>query len=171
LNEEQYVTIAEIVNTQGHKGYVRAIIHTDFPERFKKLKEVSVLIDGKRFLYNISHTYRHKQFIVIKFEEIGDMNDAEKLKGAHVQIPKDELMKLPKDTYYIFEIIGLNVNTLDGQGLGEIVDVIKTGANDVYLVKSKDKKQITVPALKSVVKKVDIENKQMVVDLPEGLLE
>lgn len=168
---EQYVTIAEIVNTQGHKGMIRAVIHTDFPERFRKLKEVSILHNRDRFTYHISHTYRYKQFIVIKFEEVQNMNEAEKLKGALIQIPKEDAVQLPEGSYYIFDIIGMRVSNLDGKELGEIVDVIKTKANDVYIVKPKDGKQILIPALKTVVREIDIKNRKMMVELPEGILD
>lgn len=167
----EYITIAEIVNTQGNRGAVRLIPYTDFPERFNDLKAVSILLHQERFTYHIVDTRRHKHFIIVDFSEVQNMNDAEKLKGGLLQITKDELRPLAKDNYYIFEIIGLNVVDITGEKLGRVTDVIKTGANDVYIIKPATGAEIALPALKTVVKKVDIENKQMLVELPEGLLD
>lgn len=168
---EEYITIGEIVNTQGVKGEVRVLPHTDFPERFKELPEALIYHQGQRFTYHITSARDHKKFIIIKFAEVPDMNAAEKLKGAVVQITRDQLMPLPKDNYYIFEIVGLDVYTDDGEKLGKVKQVLQTGANDVYVVKPPNGADILVPALKQVVKEINIEANRMVVELPEGLLD
>ncbi|MEG6615313.1 ribosome maturation factor RimM [Peptococcaceae bacterium 1198_IL3148] len=168
---EQYITIGEIVNTQGIKGEVRVLPQTDFPERFKELNEVLIYHQNQRFTYQITSARQHKQFIIIKFAEVTDMNGAEKLKGALMQITPDQLVSLPKDNYYIFEIVGLDVYTTAGEKLGSLKQVLKTGANDVYVVKPPTGADILVPALKQVVKEINIEANRMVVELPEGLLD
>lgn len=167
---EQYITIGEIVNTQGIKGDVRVFPITDFPERFAKTKRITVLLKNSRKEFTIERTWEHKQFIIIKFAEIADMTAAEKLKGGLLQITKEELAPLPKDNFYIFEIIGLKVFDEQRQELGTVIDVLQTGANDVYVVKGNEGKEILIPALKFVVKKVDIAAGIMEVELPEGLI-
>ncbi len=169
--KEEYITIGEIVNTQGHKGEVRILPLTDFPERFAALRAVNVLLNDRREVYHIESVRRHKQFVVIKFAEVPDMNAAEKLKGALLQITREQLWPLQEGEYYIFDIVGLEV--YDGQGtkLGRVRDVLRTGANDVYVVQPENGKEILIPALKKVVKEIDIDNNRMVVELPEGLLE
>jgi len=144
---------------------------TDYPERFNELDEVNIHINGTSTIYQIDSVRPHKKFIVIKFKQVADINDAEKLKGALIKITRNQLMPLTEGHYYIFQIIGLDVFDPEGVKLGKIKQVLQTGANDVYVIKPADGKDILIPALKTVVKKIDIEANRMVVELPEGLLD
>ncbi len=168
---EQYITIGKIVNTQGHRGDVRVIPLTDFPERFDAMEKALVELNGQTMLMNIERTYPHKKFIVIKFAGIDDMNAAERLKNATLLIHRDELMPLPEDTFYIFDIVGMEVFAGDGRRLGQVRDVLQTGANDVFIVEGATMRPLLIPALKKVVCNVDMEQKKMTVCLPEGLEE
>jgi 16S rRNA processing protein RimM len=98
------------------------------------------------------------------------MNAAEQLRGGYLEITREQLVPLPEGSYYIFEIIGLKVYDLDGAYLGEITDVLQTGANDVYVVETGGK-PLLIPALKQVVREVDLQGRRMRVELPEGLME
>ncbi|SHF31936.1 ribosome maturation factor RimM [Desulforamulus putei] len=167
---EQYITVGEIVNTQGVRGEVRVLPTTDFPERFAKNKKITLFLKNQRRNLTIEKVWPHKQFIIIKFAEIPDMTAAEKLKGGLLQVTTEELTPLPEDSYYIFQIVGLTVIDEKGQELGKVVQVLQTGANDVYVVKREQGKDILIPALKSVVKKIDVPGGKMEVELPEGLL-
>ncbi|AEF93974.1 Ribosome maturation factor rimM [Desulfotomaculum nigrificans CO-1-SRB] len=167
---EEFITVGEIVNTQGIRGEVRVLPTTDFPERFKQTKKIFLLLQGQRRQLTINRAWEHKQFIILKFDEVADMSEAEKLKGGLLQVPRTELTDLPKDCYYIFEIVGLKVIDERGQELGKVADVLRTGANDVYVVKRDQGKDILIPALKSVVKKIDVPAGLMQVELPEGLI-
>jgi 16S rRNA processing protein RimM len=169
--EEQYITIGKIVNTRGHRGEVRVIPLTDFPERFDTMEKAIIDLNGKTMLMNIDKTYPHKKFIIIKFAGIDDMNAAETLKNATILIPRDELMPLPEDTFYVFDIVGMEVFTDDGRRLGQVQDVLQTGANDVFIVEGATTRPLLIPALKKVVRNVDMEQKKMTVCLPEGLEE
>ncbi|MTI79868.1 MAG: ribosome maturation factor RimM [Firmicutes bacterium] len=168
---EEFIDIGKIVNTQGIKGEVRILPLTDSPERFDELDAVNILLNGDRFAYHLERWRKHKQFVVVKFKEVPDIDAAEKLKGSTVQIPREQLKSLPENSYYIFEIIGLDVIDENGKSLGKVKNVLETGANDIYVVKPPQGKDILVPALKHVVKEIDMENNQMVVELPEGLLD
>jgi len=167
---EQYITIGEIVNTQGVRGEVRIIPATDFPERFKRIRKIVVMLNGQRQEFTIERAWEHKQFIILKFTEIPDMNAAAKLKGGLLQITRQDLAALPEGSYYIFEIVGLKVIDTEGRELGQVTEVLQTGANDVYVVKRSEGKDILIPALKSVVKDIDIPAGIMGVQLPEGLI-
>lgn len=169
--QEQYITIGKIVNTQGHRGEVRVIPLTDFPERFSAMDKVLVEQSGQIRLMNIEKTYPHKKFIIIKFAGIDDMNAAETLKTAVLLISWAELMPLPEDEFYIFDIVGLEVFTVEGRYLGQVQEVLQTGANDVLVVEGAAQRPLLIPALKQVVRNVDLEQKKMVVCLPEGLEE
>lgn len=166
---EQYITVGEIVNTQGIRGEVRVLPTTDYPERFHKTNTILMLLKNQRLKYTIEKAWPHKQFVIIKFAEIPDIDAAEKLKGGLLQVTRQELTALPKGSHYVFDIVGLKVYE-EGQPLGEVVQVLRTGANDVYVVKRPEGKDLLIPALKSVVKKIDLDQGVMDVLLPEGLL-
>lgn len=167
---EEYIRIGKILNTQGNRGALRILPLTDYPERFQKKGRVLVSVNGSRREFQIEEAYPHKKFFIVKFKEVEDMNAAEKLKGGLLEVTRGELVSLPKDSYYIFDIIGLKVDAPGGERLGEITDVIQTGANDVYVVETGGK-PILIPALKQVVKEIDLAGGRMVVELPEGLVE
>ena len=118
--------------------------------------------------YFINEVKQHKKYFLIDFQGISDMNAAELLTGALLQVTRERLVKLPADNYFVFDIIGLSVYTETSEYLAKIEDVLHTGANDVYVVK-KDRLSLLVPALKQVVKKIDLDNCRMIVKLPEGL--
>ncbi|SFG40101.1 16S rRNA processing protein RimM [Desulfotomaculum arcticum] len=164
-----YIAIGKIVNTQGHRGELRIIPTTDFPERFKTMNRVHVNQNGQLAVLEVEKAYPHKSFFILKFRGIDKMNAAETLKGCYLLIPKEELMPLPDNTFYIFDIIGLKVFTTDGRCLGEITDVQQTGANDIYLIDRESQTPLMVPALKQVVLEVDLAAGKMIVELPAGL--
>ena len=102
--------------------------------------------------------------LIIKLAGIDDANAAETLRDAEITIPLSQLAKLPADSYYQHDIIGLQVVALDGRNLGQIVDIMVTGSNDVYVLKSADGRQILIPAIKDVIKRVDLLRKMMYID-------
>lgn len=170
MAEAGYFTIGKILKTQGHRGAVRVLPLTDYPERFKNMDLVKISVRGSRREYKIEEAYPHKKFIIVKFKEIADMNAAEELVGGHLEVTRDELTPLPDDSFYIFDLIGINVFDATGTPLGKLTDVIQTGANDVYVVETGGK-PILVPALKQVVREIDVPGRRMVVELPEGLVD
>jgi 16S rRNA processing protein RimM len=165
---EDFISIGKIVNTHGHRGEVRVLPLTDFPERFIETDRVQVSTAAGRITLAIENARPHQKFFVVKFKEVQDMNAALALKGGLLQITRDELMELPEGTFYIFDIVGLSVYDSAGAFLGKVSDIIKTGANDVYVVET-GSKPILVPALKQVVKEINLAGQRMVVELPEGL--
>jgi|Deesub1362A_J573_1020465.scaffolds.fasta_scaffold00204_59 16S rRNA processing protein RimM len=168
---EEFISIGEIVNTQGCRGAVRVLPLTDFPERFRDMQMVYLARGEERWLLHIEQVTYHKQFAILKFREIPDMTTAEKLKGALLQVPRSELVPLPDGHYYIFDIVGLSVYTPEGEYLGVVRDVMRTGSNDVYVVRARNERPLLVPALKAVVRDIDLRGGRMTVALPEGLRE
>ncbi|MGC8838355.1 MAG: ribosome maturation factor RimM [Anaerolineae bacterium] len=164
----QYLAIAQIVAPHGIRGEVRATILTDFPERFALLKVVylgeearPVRLEGYRF---------HRGQVLLKLAGYDTRTEAEELRQVLVQVPVDEAMPLPEGTYYVHEILGLEAWTESGEFLGEVVEVLETGANDVYVLQGGPLGEILIPALESVVLEVDLEGGRMLVRLPPGLL-
>ena len=141
---------------------------TDFPERFCSMDSLSLYGKDMQVRVDVRGVSIRDGFV---FVEIGNGYDLHAFKGMYVKVPKDELYELPKDTFYVFDIIGCKVY-LEGGGLvGEVIDVIRTGSNDVYQVHREGKKDLFIPALKSVILRVDLKDKRIYVKLPEGLME
>ena len=166
---EKMFTIGKIVNTHGIKGEVRVVPTTDDPKRFEKLKEVYIEQKNTK-LYRIESVRYHKNFVLIKFEGVDTINDAELFKNSTLKINRKDSLPLAKDEYYIGDLYDLEVETEEGRYLGELVDIIYTGSNDVYVIKNKEtQKELLLPAIKQVIKRVDLEQKKIVVQLLEGL--
>jgi len=164
----EYFDVGQIVNTHGVRGLVRVISHSDDPERFFKLKRV-ILDDGKNTELEIEQASFHKQFILLKFKGMDDMNAALAVKGKLLKVPESEGLKLDEDEYYLKDIYDMEVFDDDGNFLGIISDIIFTGANDVYVVKKEGIKDLLLPAIKQCILDVDVAAKRMLVHVPEGL--
>jgi len=167
---DEFIAIGKILKTQGNRGAVRVLPLTDFPDRFKELKKINVSIKGDRLIMNIEEVMQRPKYIIVKFKGINDMNAAEGIKGGVLEITRAELVPLPEGSYYIFDIVGLSVYGSGGERFGEITEVLRTGANDVYIVDTGGK-PLLIPALRQVVKEIDLTGRRMVVDLPEGLMD
>lgn len=163
------IKIGQVVATHGTDAEVKVYPLTNDPKRFEDLEYVYLEKPGGSEKLHIKSVRYHKNAILLKFEEIDDMDDAQDLKKLYLAIPEELLVPLSEDQYFIFQIIGLDVYE-DEEYFGKIIDVIETGSNDVYVVKNEEK-QILIPALKSIVKKINLEEKTMLVELPAGLLD
>lgn len=167
----EYLEVGKIINTHGVKGEVKVIPLTDNLERFNRLKWVYIDKNSVLEKYNIERVKFFKGLAIIKFKEVNDMNGAEILKGLFLKVDRENAVKLPQDSFFICDLIGCEVFEEDGSKLGVLKDVLQTGSNDVFAVSGENNKEILIPALKSVVKDLSVENKKMVVSLPEGLLD
>ncbi|WP_286906378.1 ribosome maturation factor RimM [Clostridium sp. UBA1652] len=154
---EQFLNVGQIVNTHGVKGEVKVFPLTDDPMRFKKLKKV--IIDNKD-VQIISYKFQ-KDRVILKLEGVDTMDDAIRLKGKYLKVSREDAVKLPKDTYFIADLIGCSVFDTDETPLGEVYDVIKTGSNDVYWVKGI--KELLIPVLKEIVLDINVEDKKIVI--------
>lgn len=166
----EWAAIGQVVALFGVRGELKVRLLTDIPDRFQQLEAVNVGSDHRRYL--IEHVRPHKgEMIVLKLAGIDDANAAEALRRQDLCIPLSHLAKLPPDIYYQHDIIGLHVITLDGRELGPIVEIIETGSNDVYAIKGQDGKQVLIPAIKDVIKQIDLIRQTMYIDPLPGLLE
>lgn len=165
--------IGEIVNTQGIKGEMRVIPHTDDITRFELLDRIFILRRGVLEEKEIQTVRYHKQFVLLKLKGIDDINAAEPYKGCEIQIPAEEALPCGEDEYYIRDLYGMSVYDEEGELLGALSDILFTGANDVYVIQptDPDKKDILLPAIKQCVLNVDVAQKKMMVKLLEGLTE
>lgn len=168
---QEYLEIGQIVNTTGLKGFVRVMPFTDDITRFEKLKSL-YLVKGQELLEKeVQEVRYYKNMVVLKLKGIDTVEEAQKLKGLYLKIQRKDAVKLPKNSYFIVDILGLDVYSTKGEHLGKVEDIFPTGSNDVYVVRSSEGKQILIPAIKSVIKNIDLENKKIEVDLIQGLVE
>ena len=168
----EYLHIGEIVNTHGVRGEVKIIPLTDDIRRFDDLTNVYIEDnDTTRKEYEIESVRYHKQFVIMKFKGIDDMDTAMKLKTKFLAVHRKDAVKLPEDTYFICDLIGLTIIDDDLGEVGKIEEVIKTGSNDVYVVEEIGKKQVLIPVIDEVVKSVDIDEKKIVIEPLKGLID
>jgi 16S rRNA processing protein RimM len=168
--ETEWATIGKVVALFGIRGELKVLLLTDIPNRFAGLGAVYAGPDHTRRLIQSVRPYKG-EMIVLKLEGIDDANTAEPLRDQNLAIPVSELAQLPPDSYYQHDILGLMVITLDRQKLGSIVDIIVTGSNDVYVIKAPDGSQVLIPAIKDVIKQVDLIRRTMYIDPLPGLLD
>ena len=166
----KYLEIGQIVNTFGIKGMVKEKQFTDDNKRFDRLEKVYIKNKEKLKEYQIEEVKYHKDMILIKFRGIENPEQANLLRNSYLMIDREEEKPLEEGTYYIVDMIGMDVYTDEGEKLGNIEDIFNTGSNDIYVVKSELGKQILLPAISDVVKNIDMENKKMVVHLISGLI-
>lgn len=165
---KEYIKVGKIVNTHGIKGCMKCLPLTDDMERFDELEYVYTEKDNTK--RKIIDVWYRKNMVYIMLENINDMNTAESFRDTFISIFDDQLRELPENSYYLFDLEGMEVYSTEGEYLGKINIVYQTGANDVYEIINKNK-SFLIPAVKDVVKEVDIENKKMVINVIEGLLE
>ncbi len=167
---EQLMEIGQIVNTYGIKGYLKIVPYTDDITRFEKLESIYIEVKKELKDFIIEDVKYSKNLVLLKLKGIDDINSAEIYKNCYIKIPRSQAVKLPENSYFIVDLIGLNVYTDNDEELGNIIDVFSTGANDIYVVKNELGKQVLLPAISDVIKKVDIQNKKMIVHLIDGLI-
>jgi len=170
---EKYLNVGKIVNTHGVRGEVRVISRTDFPEkRYKKGNKLYLFKEKETTpieLIVTSHRV-HKNFDLLTFEGYESLNSVEPLKNGILKITEDQLHKLDKNEFYYHEIIGCVVETIDGEEIGKIKEILSPGANDVWVVQRKGEKDALIPYIEQIVKEIDVENKKVKIELMEGLL-
>ena len=168
---EKYLEIGQIVNTFGIKGQVKIVPFTDDITRFDELKEIYVEKRNELKLFQIEQVNYKKNMVILKLKGIETVEEAEKLRNCYLKIDRKDAKKLPKDTYFIVDLLGLDVYTDEGKLLGKVDDIYNAGSSDIYVIKDELGKQILLPAIKDVLKEVDLENQKIIVHLIKGLVD
>ncbi len=169
--EETWVTIGRIVALFGLRGEVKALPQTDIPNRFSQLREVYLGPEHQRRRLIKASPYK-ENMVLLRLAGIDSASAAGPLIGQEIAIPLDQIPALPADHYYIHDLIGLRVESSAGQNLGVIADILTTGANDVYVVREAGSgRETLVPAVKEMVKRVDIAAGVIVIDPIPGLFD
>ena len=171
VNIDELLQVGAITQTHGVRGEVKVFPTTDDPKRFKKLKKVLLDTGAELMELEIESVKFFKQFVILKFKGFDNINDIEKYKKKNLYVTRENAVKLQKDEYFIADLIGLEVFEDDGSRMGELKDVLTTGANDVYVVEGSKYGEVLIPAIKECILNVDMEERRMEVHLLPGLVD
>ena len=168
---DELLQVGIITSTHGVRGEVKVYPTTDDVKRFKKLKDI-ILDTGKEQLpLEIEGVKFFKQMVILKFKGLDNMNDVEKFRQKSLYVTRANAVRLRKDEYFIADLIGIKVYDEENKELGVLEDVMVTGANDVYVIKLNDGRELLLPAIKQCILEVDVPEGRMMVHVLEGLLE
>lgn len=168
--KQEYFEIGQIVNTFGIKGFVKVNPFTDDMQRFRELNYVFVVRNKELLKMQIEEVKYHKNVVLVKFKGVEDINMAEQYKGCYIRIKREDARKLPKDTYFIADLIGVSVFDENDNFLGKVNDIYNNKVHDIYVIKDDLGKQILLPSTKEIIKQIDVENDRIVVHLIDGLV-
>jgi 16S rRNA processing protein RimM len=170
---QQLFNVGKIVNTHGIRGELKILATTDFPEdRFAKGSELLIIpADGKAPIpVTIEMARFQKNMVVAKFKEYHNINDVEKYKGSLLKVSVERQGELEENEFYFHEVVGLEVVTEDDEKLGVVKEILTPGANDVWVVKMPDGKELLLPYIQDVILDVNVRENRVTVRLMEGLL-
>jgi 16S rRNA processing protein RimM len=166
--EPRFLAVARVVKPWGVRGEMKLEVLTGFPDQLDRLKRV--YLGSKAVPHDVAHFHWHSHELLLQLADVRDRNAAELLRGQLVQIAVEEAVPLKPGEYYEHQIIGLNVTTTEGEPLGQVAEVLATGANDVYVVQGPHG-QVLLPARVEVIRSIDLDAGTMTVSLLPGLLE
>lgn len=168
---EQYLRVGVITNSHGIKGEVKVFPTTDDIKRFDYLEE-AVIDTGKEYInVNVTGVKYFKNMVILKFKQYDNINDILKFKGLDLLVSRENAIPLGEDEHFIVDLIGCNVVDEEKNYIGELVDVMETGANGVYVVKTPEGREVLFPVIEQCVLNKDIENKTITVYVMKGLMD
>lgn len=168
---EDILRVGVITTTHGLRGEVKVFPTTDDPKRFKKLKEVLLDTGKERRKLQVESVRFQKNLVILKFKEFDSINDVEQYKKCDLYVSRKNAVKLEENENFIVDLIGLHVVLEDGTEFGIMKDVLKTGANDVYIVEMLDGREVLLPAIPECILDVDLDSETMTIHLMKGLLD
>ncbi|MDD2446112.1 MAG: ribosome maturation factor RimM [Tissierellia bacterium] len=165
-----YTIVGKIINSHGIRGEVKVYPFTNDIIRFDFLK--LAYIGESKILVNIESVKYHKGIVILKFKEYNDINDILKYKDSYIFVDDENRIILPKNHYFIYDLIGCNVVDTKGNSIGILKDVLQEYSNDVYVIKDKNESnEYLIPAVKKFIKDINIKEKLIIIDPIEGLIE
>lgn len=169
---EEWIMIGEVTAPHGVTGEVRVLPATDFPDQLSSLNKCHLLwLDNTVRLFEIRQARPHKRFWLFQFQGVVTRDDAEKLRNARLVVRRDEMMPLPERHYYVFDLIGMNVKTVAGEHVGILREVLSGPGNDVYVIRREGRPEALIPAVGHIVRQIDVQGRQMIIDPIAGLLD
>lgn len=168
--KQEYFEIGQIVNHFGIKGMIKVNPFTDDISRFEELPYVLIEKKGKLLEVQIEEVKYSKNQVLLKLKGIDTIEQAEEYRGCYIKIARKDAKKLPEGTYFIADLLGLDVYSDEEIYLGKVYDIYNLGASDIYVVKDEQGKQILLPGTEEVLKKIDLEQEKITVHLIKGLI-
>lgn len=168
---DNLLRVGVVTTTHGVRGEVKVFPTTDDMHRFESLKNVILDLGKEQRSLEIEQVKFFKNMVILKFKGLDNMNDVEAFRQKDLLITREQAVELGPDENFIADLIGLSVVTDEGKLLGTLDDVLQTGANDVYSVKTGEGKELLLPAIKECILNVDLEKKEILVHILDGLLD
>ena len=167
---DDLLKVGVITSTHGIRGEVKVFPTTDDPKRFLDLKEIILDTGKEKKTLSVQYVKFFKNMVILKFKEFDNINDVEIYRQKDLYVTREQAVPLEENEYFIADLLGLSVYTENDDPLGTLTDVLQTGANDVYVVKMEEQKEVLIPAIRECILEVDMETRRMKVHLLEGLL-
>ena len=168
---QEFITIARVVKTQGRHGEVAAELHTDFPEKFAERKNLFALdASGNRRKLRLDEHWLHKSYVVLKFQGVDSIDDAEALVGSEIQVPLEMRAEIEPGAAYVSDLVGCAVFD-QGRSIGSVKDVQFGAGEAPLLVVSEGTRELLIPFAQEFIAGIDIEGKRVEMKLPAGMLE
>lgn len=170
---DDLVAVAQAVKTRGLRGELVAELLTDFPERFEGLENlIAVAPDGKRMSLTLEEHWFQAGRIILKFKGYDSIEESSALIGYEFAVPERARVELPEDEFYDWELVGCRVETIEGEAIGRVREVMRTGGNDLLVVDNEARRrEHLIPLAETICVEIDVKNKLIRVDVPDGLLE
>ena len=162
--------IGQIVNTFGIKGFVKVNPFVDDILRFDDLEKVYLRRNKEIKELQVDEVKYHKNMVLVKFKGIDKVEDAELLRNFYLEVDRENAIELEEGEYFIADLLGMNVLTEENEELGKLEDIFNAGSSDIYVVKTKEGKQILLPAISEVIKEINLKENKIIVHLLEGLI-
>jgi 16S rRNA processing protein RimM len=163
--------IGYVLKPQGIKGEIKVDPVSSDPRRYKQLDKIYIDFEENKQIYIVERTRIADRFVFLKLRGIESRDDAENLRGREILIREEDLIQPAENEFFIHDLIGCQVVTSEGQIIGILRNVMQLGSNDVYAVENNSGEEILIPAIKDVVKRVDVANKRITIHLLEGLVD
>lgn len=167
--EPVYLAVGHLRRPHGVHGDILMDVYTDFPERIKSGS--TLFLGAKHRPASVLHIRHHNEGLLVAFDGVDTPESASLFRNQTVYVKTADRPDLEKGQYYHHQIIGMSVVDDEGKSLGKVTEIIETGANDVYVVKSTGSQELLLPAIKDVIRQVDIDKNIMTVHLIPGLIE
>jgi 16S rRNA processing protein RimM len=161
------ILIGKVAGTHGIRGHLKITPYSgDTESIISKSQLILVGPDGENEIFKVAESSAHGKKVLVRFSNFNNINQILHLVGREIYVSREQLPDLPEGEFYWYDLIGMQVNTTEGASLGVIDDVIVTGSNDVYVVKSVEGEHL-IPALEDIVLNVDLHSRVMLVKLPD----
>ena len=162
--------VGAITQTHGVRGEVKVFPLTDDVMRFKNMKDLILDIGREQITLEVTSARPQKNLVILKFKGYDSINDVEKYKGAKLYVTKENRVACDEDEYFIADLIDMQVELEDGTAFGVLTDVMQTGANDVYCIRTEEHGEVLIPAIKDCILDVDVEAGKMKIHVFDGLI-